>query len=114
MHAQSVLPREKGVVFQLPDTATCVIPPQTFDDQCLVATAPLSGAHVLMTDATITNPSPTDSVQESILPLNSSPLEKSNAHIFEDMMSSERGDCSLAPDLFIEDGIPIIPPLRLL
>ena len=27
-------------------------------------------------------------------------------------MSSERGDCSLASDLFIEDYIHIIPPLK--
>ncbi len=65
-----------------------------------------------MTDATITNPSPIASVQEYFLPVNSSPVEKSNSDIFEDRMSSERGDCSLAPDLFIEDYIHIIPPLK--
>jgi hypothetical protein len=42
VHADSVLRREKGVGFQLPGTTTCVIPPQSFDDQGLVATVPLS------------------------------------------------------------------------
>jgi hypothetical protein len=47
---------KKGVAFQFPDPTTCVIPPQTFDNQGLVATAPPASVDVLMTDASITNP----------------------------------------------------------
>jgi hypothetical protein len=108
--ADSVLPREKGVGFQLPDIATCFIPHQTFDDQSSVAPAPLSGVDVFMPDATITNPSPIASLQEYVLPDKSPPVEKSNAQILDEMMSSERGDCSPSPDLFVEEDVPLISP----
>jgi hypothetical protein len=110
--ADSGLPREKGVGFQLPDTATCVIPPQTFDDQVLVAPTTISSVDVFMTDATITNPSPLASVQESFLLDKSPPVEKSNAQLLDEMMSSDGRDCSPSPDLFIEDDVPLISSIK--
>jgi hypothetical protein len=48
----------------------------------------------------------------SFLPGSRTPLEKSNAYILEDMMSSDRSDCSPSSDLFIEDDVPVHPPSK--
>jgi hypothetical protein len=120
----SRLCRDKGVSFDLPVTRQDIAalpstnpdkndsfssPPQTFDDQGLVVTPVFSGADVIMTDATITSPHPIASIEESFLSGSPTHMGKSDAEILEDMMTSERGDCSNSPDLFIEDAVPIIP-----
>jgi hypothetical protein len=65
-----------------------------------------------MTDATITNPSPRPSLQEFVLLDKSPPVEKSNAQVLDEMMPSERGDCSPSPDLFIKHDVPLISPIK--
>ena len=59
--ANSGLPREK-LVSNCQKNDTCVEPPQTIDDQGLVAPTILSSVDVFMTDATSINPSSLASV----------------------------------------------------
>jgi hypothetical protein len=86
--------------------------PPIFDDKGLVVPPVISVSDVTMKDATITNPHPIASVQEYSLPISPIKLGQSNAEILADMMSSERGDCSDFPYLFLDDTIPVVPVVK--
>jgi hypothetical protein len=63
-----------------------------------------------MTYASITNPTTIASPQKNVVSDIHNTVEKSDAQMLDDMMSSERGECSPAPDLFIEEDVPLISP----
>jgi hypothetical protein len=93
----------------LPESTTAVLQPQTFDIQGLVAPALPSNVDNLVPVVPITNPSVIATSKPHVVTDNSTPVTKSDAQLLDDMMSSERGDCSPYPALIIEDEVPLFP-----
>jgi hypothetical protein len=98
----------KSVTYATPE-ATTISQSPTFDDQGLESLTSTPLLDKVVSVLPITNPCVNPTLQIPATTDTSKGVNKSNDQLLDEMMSSERGDCSPMPDLFIEDDIPVLP-----